>query len=239
MLKRFSSKSRSKAKSPAISPVSSTPATPRPSAPPLPAAAGAEDAAAATKIQARIRGKRARSDASDQAAAAGAIQKRLRGNKARKEAAKEKKAATTMQRIIRGKTVRKEVEAEQAAAVKVQSRVRGRAGRKSLLDAGLSPKNLAVSAVVQSSTVLSAGTGAAAGAMNSARGVTKLTKKRAYSVMQAQIEKRMIALWKGAPARGAAHDVLRPLLVSGCALRSRPVHEPSFRPRAQARSRHP
>ena len=101
---------------------------------------GAEDAlvaslqldehTAATAIQARVRGYRARAELHAQRQAATHVQRVARGRATRAELHAQRQAATHVQRVARGRAARKELHAQQEAATHVQRVVRGRAARQ-------------------------------------------------------------------------------------------------------------
>ena len=92
-------------------------------------AQAAADGAAATKVQASIRGRQARTHAAADGAAATRVQANIRGRQARTHAAANGAAATKVQANIRGRQARAQAAADGAAATKVQASIRGRQAR--------------------------------------------------------------------------------------------------------------
>ena len=94
-----------------------------------------ESSTAATKIQAKQRGKLARKQVSEKKkvenGAATKVQAIQRGKIARQEMQEQQRAATKVQAIQRGKIARQEMQEQQRAATKVQAMQRGKQGKPS------------------------------------------------------------------------------------------------------------
>ena len=86
--------------------------------------------AAASKIQAGVRGRKVRKEVAEQNAAASKIQAGERGRRVRQEVAEQNAAASKIQAGVRGRKARKEVAEQNAAASEIQAQFRGYLARK-------------------------------------------------------------------------------------------------------------